>query len=195
MRLDFPNVNGDINVYMDVMRAICGDTAGKSMIDLGCNTAPNTPQLGFEKRMYIDILPRILDHPGEQQFFHQMDVLKIGTLIQWDVAICSDCIEHLTLSDGVVLRKKMEDISDRQVFFTPTTDLFGMAEEGNKDPEAHRSLWTPDDMFVRSWYAKIVFPDYHKVWNGGAFFFWSCKNIQQDFERVKEILLTKPWAK
>lgn len=195
MRLDFPNVNGDINVYMDVMRAICGDTAGKSMIDLGCHKAPNTPMLGFDQRMYVDINPQTLDHPKEQQFFFQIDLLKVDTTVNYDVSICSDCAEHLTKEDGVTLFEIMDKISYKQILFTPTTDLFGMAEDGNKDPEAHRSLWTPDDMFVRDWYAKIVFPNYHKVWNGGAFFFWSCKNIHQDFERVKQILFTKPWAK
>jgi hypothetical protein len=37
-------------------------------------------------------------------------------------------------------------------------------------------------------YASIVFPDYHKVWNGGAFFAWKCGDIEKDFERVIKII-------
>lgn len=98
MRIDFPGVVGTIEVYMDVMRAICGDTKGKSMIDLGCCFAPNTPKLGFETRRYLDVIDRKLDHPEEQQYFIKMDALDFERFlphIKFDVAIASDVIEHL----------------------------------------------------------------------------------------------------
>jgi hypothetical protein len=87
----------------------------------------------------------------------------------------------------------MEGISERQILFTPTTDLFGMAQPDNDDPEAHRSLWTPKQ-FEELGYACITFPDYHSVWNGGAFFAWRCPNIFDDYLNVREILNACAWA-
>lgn len=188
MRIDYPNIEGTIEVYMQVLRAICGDTAGKSMIDLCCCTAPNTPKLGFEFRRYVDIIDRKLDHADEQQFFTKGDVLDFMLYPnhywpKFDVAICSDGIEHLTEYDGRRLLYMMEINSHKQIIFTPTTDLFGLNNDDT--PEAHRSVWSPDMM---PGYASIVFPDFHRSWNGGAYFAWKCDDIEQDFERVKKLI-------
>jgi len=200
MTLTFPNVVGNIEVYMDVMRAICGDTEGKSMIDLMCAFAPNTPKLGFSKRCYVDVLPRELDHKEEQQFFRQMDVLQLAcpdwiidakVINPFDVAICSDGIEHLKLEDGMKLIRTMIMLSHKQIIFTPLTDLFGMAEDDNNDPEAHRSLWKPEMLPGMN---AIVFPDYHKKWNGSAWFGWRSPWGADEYERIKSILKTKQWA-
>lgn len=199
--LTFHGVVGSIEVYMDVMRAICGETEGKSMIDLMCCTAPNTPDLGFSKRCYIDVLPRELDHKEEQQFFKPMDVLSLipykpdvlrdcKVINPFDVAICSDGIEHLTNDDGWHLLHTMIALSHKQIIFTPLDDIFGMAKDGDNDPEAHRSLWKPE--MLPGW-NHIVFPDYHKVWNGGAWFGWRAPWMEGEFNRVKSILQTKHW--
>lgn len=188
MRLDLPGINGSIEVYMSVLRAICGNTTGKSLIDLGCCFAPNTPRLGFEKRTYVDIVDRVLDHTAEQQYFRWMDILNIDTEIFrgfYDVAIASDVIEHLLESDGRKLLGIMERISRKQIIFTPTTEIFKMVDLNNQDPEAHRSLWSPD--MIPGW-ASIVFPDFHPTWNGGAFWAWKCQDIEKDFERVKNAI-------
>jgi hypothetical protein len=195
--LTFPGVVGSIEVYMDVMRAICGETEGKSMIDLCCAFAPNTPKLGFSKRRYIDIIDRKLDHPEEQEFFSQADVLNLVPMPPelvtitnlYDVAICSDGIEHLTETQGRILVSTMLAISHKQILFTPLDDLFGMAKEGDNDPEAHRSLWHPD---MLPGFNHIVFPDYHKVWNGGAFFMFG-PGTDKELERVIKNLQTKHW--
>lgn len=198
--LTFPGVEGSIEVYMDVMRAICGETEGKSMIDLMCAFAPNTPKLGFSKRRYLDIVDRRLDHQDEQRFFIKEDVLKlVPDNPQWlrdckifdpfDVAICSDGIEHLTKTDGVKLLDTMIAISYKQIIFTPLDDLFGMAKDGDNNPEAHRSLWTPENL---GW-NQVVFPDYHKKWCGGAWFGWRAPWMEDEFNRVKSILQTKHW--
>lgn len=198
--LTFPGVVGSIEVYMDVMRAICGETEGKSMIDLMCAFAPNTPKLGFSRRRYFDIIDRQLDHPEEQEFFSQADVLTIQPALEWirkatgadlyDVAICSDGIEHLTEIQGRILVSTMLSISHKQILFTPLDDIFGMAKEGDNDPEAHRSLWHPD---MLPGFFHIVFPHYHKVWNGGAFFSLRSSFGEAEFNRVKSILQTKHW--
>lgn len=209
MRIDFPGVVGTIDVYLDVMRAICGNTEGKSMIDIGCCFAPNTPKLGFKDRLYVDTIARKLDHPEEQKFFVECDALDIPHAFishQFDVAIASDLIEHLTYMDGRKLIEIMQSISYRQILFTPTTEIFKMVDDDNKDPEAHRSLWHPDHLPD---YASIVFPQYHKVWNGGAFFSFHCQPLDFmfrdqkyiyefticEFERIVGELKSKPWAK
>lgn len=210
MRIDFPGVVGTIEVYLDVMRALCGNTKGKSMIDLMCAFAPNTPKLGFEKRTYIDFLDRKLDHASEQNNFFQGDVTQIFRFVRnvvLDVAICSDGIEHLLKDDGMQLLVDMRNLSKKQILFTPLGEIFKLAEIDNQDPESHRSLWTPEDIekinsedgfpiTLGQPYACIVFPDYHKVWNGGAFFFWRDESgTIKDFDRVAAELKQKPWAK
>jgi hypothetical protein len=187
----YPNINGNKEIYLDCLNAIIGESNRNSMIDLGCNKAPHTPLLGFEYRAYIDILPRQLDYPDEQRFFTQKDILTIDSTYR-DVSFALDVIEHLTVDDGYKLLKVMESISDKQILFTPTTDLFGMAQDGDKDPEAHRSLWEPE---MTPDYACLVFTEYHKVWNGGAYFLWKCKDLENEFNRVVNELKTKSWNK
>lgn len=196
MKATYPGIVGTIEVYMKVLRAICGDTAGKSMIDLCCCTAPNTPKLGFLKRRYFDVQYRTLDHPEEQQFFSQTDVTTIRLAPErirratsdfdlYDVAICSDGIEHLHPKDGHDLIDNMPTYSHKQIIFTPLGELFKLHNTTEDDPEAHHSVWSPGDF--PGW-ASIVFPDYHKVWNGGAFFAWHCEDIKKDFKRVINII-------
>jgi hypothetical protein len=180
MKLEFPNIHGNDTVYMDCLRAICGDTAGKSMVDLGCNLAPHTPLLGFADRMYVDILPRILDHREEQKYFVQQDILLFKRTDDKDVSIASDVIEHFTKENGFKLIEIMERISNRQILFTPLGDY--MVDHVSTDPEGHHSGWYPEDF---PGYASIVFPEYHPTLGVGAFFVWRCENIEADFERVK----------
>ncbi len=185
----YPGITGNIEIYMKVLRAICGETEGKSMIDLCCAFAPNTPKLGFTKRTYVDIIDRVLDHKEEQPYFinsEVLDFLKVAKNghFHWDVSICSDGIEHLTDSNGYKLLLRMQAISDKQIIFTPLGDLW-MEKIPSDNPEAHRSAWYPE-MFLSC--ACIVFPDYHKEWNAGAFFMWHCHDIEKDFERVIKLI-------
>lgn len=194
MNLTFPKVNGTIDIYMDVLRAICGDTVGKSMLDICCCFAPNTPKLGFEKRTYIDIIDRKLDHPEEQKFFYRANILELMIIPPWpqfDVVLCLDGIEHFLQHEGNHVIRFMEKVAHKQIIFTPTTALFGLAEYSNKDPEAHRSLWTPEMFHEKGWHT-IVFPDYHPTWSSGAFF--AFRSDDDDFERVKQILNSVLWA-
>jgi hypothetical protein len=194
MRLTFPNVVGNINVYMDCLQAICGDTTGKSMVDLMCCFAPNTPKLGFKYRRYFDIIDRKLDYPDEQQYFEKYDVLNywFPDVSKYDVAICSDGIEHFYPDDGKKLINVMQQISHKQIIFTPLGEIFKLHNTGADDPEAHHSLWTPDNF--PGW-ATLVFPDYHKVWNGGAFWAFKCEDTQEEYNRVYLELLKKDWFK
>lgn len=191
MRLEFKNVAGNGEVYMDCLRAICGDTRGKSMIDLCCCTAPNTPLLGFSERYYIDIIDRKLDHPEEQKFFHRHDALNVHLFMaaSVDVMICSDGIEHFKKEDGKQLLEIMHMSSTKQVLFAPLGPY--LVDENDKNPENHHSAWWPEDF---DGYATIVFPKYHSILGVGAFFAWKCPDIKNDFERVKSILNNKSWV-
>jgi hypothetical protein len=193
MQLIFENVHGTGEIYMDCLKAICGDTEGKSMVDLCCCTAPNTPLLGFKERTYVDVLPRVLDHPGEQEFFVQKDVIDfLGEASRcYDVAICSDGIEHLTKPDGFELINLAMSAANRSVFFTPLGDHL-VGDDDN--PENHHSGWTPGDLEPHNYHNVIAFPHYHKLLNVGAFFFWACCDLEGDFARVFNLLNNKSWA-
>ncbi len=188
MRIDLPGVTDSGEIWMDVVKAICGDTAGKSMLDLMCHRAPYTPLLGFKTPVYVDIQDRQFDHPKEKKSFAEWDVRNIMNCrlvvnnSPFDVAICSDGIEHLTKIEGVRLIADMQFLSNKSIFFTPLGEL-NVGEGGG--PDSHKSGWTPED-FVG--YAAVVFPDFHPSLSCGAFFAFRCENIEQEFERVKKEL-------
>lgn len=193
MKISFPQVQGSTEIYMDVMRAICGDTKGKSMVDLCSNLAPHTPLLGFARRLYVDILPRRLDLSSEQQYFRQHDVLRLNEIItddaDIDVTICSDGIEHFTKPKGYELLEIMEMVSRKQILFTPLGEY--MVDVISEDPEGHHSGWVPED--VKN-YAAIVFPDYHPTLGVGAFFFLKCEDLATEWDRITRELIAKPWG-
>lgn len=200
MRIDFHGVTGNGEIYMDVMRAICDDPREKSMLDLMCHKAPYTPLLGFKTPVYVDIQERDFDFPKEKRSFVKWDVRKIMDCrlvvnnAPFDVAICSDGLEHLTEDEGIMLLKNMNFLSHKQVLFTPLGEL----DVCNDDhPDNHRSGWFPAmiDFIMKGHFAYIVFPDFHKSINAGAFFFWHCADIEKDFKRVINELKTKSWTK
>lgn len=193
MQITFENIHGNDTVYMDCLRAICGDTKGKSMLDAMCNLAPHTPLLGFKEKVYVDVLPRLLDHKDDQQYFIQSDIFEYmeNTMRWYDTIIITDGIEHITKDQGYDLLETFLIASDKQIIFTPLGNH--MVEDGN-NPEAHHSGWLPEDL-EQDLYAFIVFPNYHPTLGIGAFFAWSCENIKEDFERVKNELKTKEWTK
>lgn len=193
----FQEVIGGGSVYMDTMTAILGDTPRNSMIDLGAHHATHTPLFKFKERKYVDILPNVLDFEEEQQYFVQADILDTPLDVHYDVSFSLDCCEHLTIENGLKLFKIMFAISDKQILFTPLTDLFGMDYETD-NPEAHRSLWQPEMLegFFPNTFIFLTFPNYHKIWNGGAFFFYSLKgDIDKEFERIKTEINKFIWAK
>ena len=192
MSLIFESVHGSGEVFMDVMNSIIGSDRRK-MLDLGCNHAPYTSQFGFKQRKYIDILPRVLDNKDEQQYFEQADAIEILNRNEYyDCIFSLDHIEHVSKEYGWEMILKMKLSCNKPILFTPL-DPWMMTDESDKNPESHRSLWSPEDMGV-SW-AKIIFPHYHPILNIGAWFFWNCRDIDEDFYRVKTELNQKRWAK
>lgn len=184
MQLEYPGIVGSGELYLKVLKAICGDTKGKSMVDLMCYHAPYTPLLGFEKRTYVDIQDRGLDHKEEQQYFIQSDVFEYFNKCEkhFDISISTDSIEHLSKQQGWDLLLSMKLLSDKSIIFTPLGEYMITNDD---HPDSHKSGWMPEE-FTN--YATIVFPDFHPALNKGAFFAWHYKSIQQDFERVKNEL-------
>lgn len=171
---------GSGELYLKIMRAICWDANGKSMIDLGCHRAPYTPQLGFADRTYVDIQDRSFDFPEEKVNFVCNDAIRFlqETNWSWHTAIASDFSEHLLKEDGVRLIELMKQKSDKQVIFTPFGE-YNLTKDDH--PDSHRSGWLPEDF--PGWGA-LVFPNFHPLLNAGAFFVFNCKNMNEEWDRV-----------
>ncbi len=189
MTITFPDVHGCDEVYMDCLELLTG-TNRKSMIDLGCNLAPHTRKLGFKEKLYVDVLYR--DIQEEQPYFLQADILNMPKeiAVERDASFCLDCIEHISKSAGWDLLYWMRIFSKRQILFTPL-DEWMMTTDDNKDPEAHRSLWRPEEL--PDYWFKIVFPVYHPTLNIGAHFFAGGISLQEQ-EQIATILSKKGWA-
>lgn len=194
MQLTFDNVFGSGKLHLDVLKSICGETGGKSIIDLCTCHAAITPRLGFEKRCYVDIQKRKLDYPEEQKYFVQYNALdyfahKGGF---YDVAIALDAIEHFKKQAGLELLRIMQENSHKQIIFTPLGDY--CVEVDDPHPDSHSSGWLPHEFEEMGW-ATIVFPRYHETLNFGAFYAFNCHNLEQEFERISNELKNRVWIK
>lgn len=192
MQIVLPGIHGNGRVYLDILKSICGETEGKSMIDLMCHHAPYTPLLGFAKRTYVDCQDRGLDFSEEQQHFVKSDVHLYtyeNSHMRYDVAICSDGIEHLPKQSGFDLLLTMRLQAHKAIIFTPLGDCFITLDN---HPDSHKSGWMPQD--IPGW-ATIVLPDFHPTLGIGAFFAFVCGNLSKEFERVKQTINQLSWIK
>lgn len=198
MQIVFDNLNGSGELYLDVMKVLCGNNReNKTMIDFCAGQAPHTPKLGFGHRCYIDIIERDLGE--ENPYFIHADVLKlvdepfyISTL--WDVAICSDAIEHFKEKDAIKIIKKLNIIAKKQIYFTPLGEW--MIDDQSEHPDTHKSGWTPEklDELFPGHFNYVLFPDFHPTLGIGAFFFWHSKedDITDIFNELR-LLETLKW--
>jgi len=179
MQIEIPEIHGSGELWLEIMRVICGDTPNhpaSNMCDLMCHRAPYTPLLGFKERTYVDIQNREFDFPEEKGYFTHMDVFEFMKVcgVDYDLMICSDGIEHLTKEQGEELLWWMDIHSDKQVIFTPLGEYM-LTED--KHPDSHRSGWTPE---LLPDYLSIVFPDFHPTLGVGAFFAVNCSGIEKE---------------
>lgn len=175
---------GNGEIHLKVLQAICDSDSKESMLDIGCGFAPQTRRLGFKERHYVDIVERDLEE--ENEFFKHTDIFDLISTKpdkKYDVAINLDCIEHFTKEDGLKIIKWMEDNSVTQIFFTPLGDYM-IEPVATNNPDSHKSGWTPED-FQKLGYATINFPNYHQRLNIGAFFAFKSDNLKEKFEYVK----------
>lgn len=175
MQIVLLGITGSGELWLDIMKIICGDTADKYMVDYGCHRAPYTPLLGFKDRHYIDIQNRPLDYPDEQKYFVQCDFYSFptNTSKRIDVSIASDFIEHLSLDEGYDLLYVMKSYSDKQIIFTPLGEYMITNDD---NPDSHRSGWTPE---MLPDYLAIVLPDFHPTLDIGAFFAVNCSDEEK----------------
>lgn len=189
MQIVLEGINGSGELWLDIMKIICGDTSDKSMVDLGCHHAPYSPLLGFKTRDYIDIQNRPLDHVEEQKYFTQADIVEYLKHCPWwfSVSICSDVIEHLTVEKGMELLEWMRRRSSKSIIFTPLGEYI-IENEKTDNPDAHRSGWTPE--IIPQAYLSIVLPNFHPTLHMGAFFSIICtpydeKELQRIHNEIK----------
>lgn len=153
------------------------------MIDLCSCEATVTRNLNFREKTYVDILD-CWEIPGQMDRFVCADVLGDHPCLRqhYDVAYCSDGIEHFAKEDGLRLLSRMNDLADKQILFTPLGEY--CVEPESTDPRSHKSGWMPEDF---PGFAVIVAPNYHPSLNNlGAFWVWWCRDIEEDFRRVKD---------
>ncbi len=183
MKLIYDNP-GSAEVYMKVMKAICGDVRGKTMLDVCCGEIPHTDGLGFAHKTFVDI--EIRGGADSNSNFIKQDCFEFFKTNKkiYDTSIASDCIEHFRVPDALELLHQMDLCSDMQIIFTPLGPYM-MEPVDSDDPHTHKSFWYPDDF--HGW-STIVFPRFHEIMNLGAFFVWTAYDLENEFERVKEEL-------
>jgi len=187
------NCEGNGEVHLDVLKAICGNTENKSMVDLCCGFAPQTRRLGFVSRLYVDSVKR--DLAEESKWFANEDVFYFldKNTLHFDVGISLDAVEHFVKERALLLLNKMRMISNKQIIFTPLGDYL-IETTRTDNPDSHKSGWLPQE-FEDMGYATIVFPNFHKLLNIGAFFAFRCENLEDEFKIISNELNNKTWAK
>lgn len=192
MQITF-NIPGSPEIHLDVLKAICGDVSNLSMLDLGCGFAPQTRQLGFRSRTYVDVVERDLGE--EVHYFLNCSILSNHYFKKdkYDVCVCLDVIEHFVKEIGDYIKYLMGRVAHKQVVFTPLGDYLieGIPTE---NPDSHKSGWLPEE-FEKDGWATIVFPNFHPTLNIGAFFAFHCDDTETEFYRILTELESKSWAK
>jgi len=184
LKLVIEDRQGSGDVHIAMLRAICGQTGGKSMVDLGCGHAPTTRMLDFPKRVYVDCVKRDIGEPCNPLFIEQDIFSYLNSCEHFDVSILLDAIEHFRFDKAWELIHLMKSKSNKQILFTPYGEYMMTSDLTDNHPDTHKSGWLPE--MLDGW-ASVVFPRFHPTLseNGlGAFYAWRCANIEQDFERV-----------
>jgi hypothetical protein len=185
--------NGSPELQIAVMTTICGDMGNQTMIDMCCGSAPQTGVMKFKEKTYVDVIDRKLPDGGKVIVCDILEYLKNNQNKTYDVSISTDTIEHFRENDAINFLSLTDKIARKQIWFTPLGEYCMTLDETDNNPDSHKSEWTPEKLekMYPGKYAYINFPNWHPNLgnNGlGAFFFWSCENIENDFERVKNIL-------
>lgn len=179
-------------LQIEILKAISGDVVGQSMIDLCCGSAPQTGLIKFKEKTYVDVVDRPLPD-GEVIVSNVIDYLKENQNKVYDVSISTDTIEHFREKDAIEFLELTNGVAKKQIWFTPLGEYCMTNDPNDNNPDSHKSAWTPEkleEMYPGKW-AFIEFPNWHPTLgeNGlGAFFFWTCDDINKDFERVKTYL-------
>ena len=166
---------GSLDLWLDVLLWILAEHARDgplSLIDLCCGEMTNTSRLIFAHSVHVDVQDCPL-RPQNYKFI-QTDVCADHPVFEehYDVALCSDGIEHLTVEQAVRLVRRMEDIADLAVIFTPLGDY--IVEPGTTHPDRHKSGWIPLSFHGLGFHT-MTFPNWHPTLQLGAFFAWKLR--------------------
>ena len=181
------NKEGNGELHLQILKALCGETAGKSMMDLCCGFAPQTRLLGFSNKFYIDSVSRELG--SENDNFLVIDIFEFIRAIpttEIDTMFLLDAIEHFEKGKSFNIVRWMEDNSNKQIIFTPLGDYI-IETTPTDNPDSHKSGWMPQEFNDMGW-ATITLPNFHPTLNIGAFFAFKCNNLENEFNRVKNLL-------
>lgn len=175
MQIVLEGLIGSGELWLDIMKIICGNTSSQSMVDLGCHKSPYTPLLGFKERTYIDIQNRPLDNPEEQKYFVQSDMISFLKSCdkKFDTAISSDSIEHLRFEEVIDFLLLIKEKSEKQIIFTP---LGPLCHSDDPHPDSHKSWWWSGDFPD---YDTIILPNFHPELQCGAFFAYNCSDKEK----------------
>jgi hypothetical protein len=191
MKMTF-NQNGSGPLQIQVLKAISGDFENQSMVDLCCGSTPQTGHIGFKEKEFVDCVDRHLVGGGKLIVSDVIEYLK-NNKKEFDVSISTDTIEHFRDNDANVFLDLTSKVSKKQIWFTPLGEYCMTTDPNDNNPDSHKSEWTPEKLEKRNpgYWNFIVFPNWHPTLgnNGlGAFFFWHCEDLKEDFERVKNEL-------
>lgn len=192
MRKATYNHNGDSALQVKILKAICGPTEGKTLVDLCCGSAPQTGQLTFKEKTHVDAVDRVLLGGGKVIVANVIEFLKTTTS-HYDISISTDSIEHFRDKDALEFLDLTSNVADTNIWFTPLGEFCMTLDPENNDPDTHKSEWTPEKLeaLYPNYWSYLVFPKWHPTLRNskdeilGAFFFWHTPNLEEDFERVK----------
>ena len=160
---------GTMELWISVFKRILGrPTESISLIDLCCGPMGNTRLLTFRKSLHVDV--KDYDERPRQYEFMLHDVLTLPESFdgQYDVALCSDGIEHFSKVVGYRLIERMMSLSKKQVIFTPLGDY--MVDPNSTIPESHKSGWLAEDF--PPYFETQEFPNWHPTLGIGGLWAW-----------------------
>ena len=195
MRIATYKQNGSSELQVQILKAICGSTQDKTLVDLCCGSAPQTGQITFKEKTHVDAVDRFLVGGGKVTVANVIDFLKTTTS-HYDISISTDSIEHFRDKDAWEFLELTSKVASKNIWFTPLGEFCMTLDPENNDPDTHKSEWTPEKLeaLYPNYWSFLVFPNWHPTLRNsknevlGAFFFWHAETNKADFERVKNEL-------
>jgi SAM-dependent methyltransferase len=124
----------------------------KTVLDIGCGTAPTLRQLGVAHCVGLEGYPPEFE---KAKRLATQDELFCGDLRnltkyfkpgQFDACIALDVIEHLPKEDGLKLIREMELIAKKKVIFFTPNGFLPQRQSADSDLQAHFSGWEAGEM-------------------------------------------------
>ena len=165
--------------FSRILTAIYDFSGRGAAVDLGCGEAHVTQH--WPMCCLIDLVKReAVARPIEQVDIRAVPTWFFSENRKVNLAVMLDSLEHLTKEDGEKLLTGMEPIAKAILVFAPIGDYKVNAEA--KDPDTHKSGWTPAEMAAKGW-TVWEWPAWHPF--VGAF--WAWKWTRGDAPSAEEV--------